>query len=193
MVNNKRNSEAENVAEVLLQAYKQQQSGLLHIERAWEGRTEKGELYILTGQPIYARAGKLSGQAALEFLLSWRSIRFSLIPDASRPPANLSSRLRISSPTPPPVSSPTPPPVAPPPRPLALPAANRNAPARLIPRKSMERPAGLLSSLTRHQRMIYFLVDGQRTIDDLARCSSKEIAEVEAIARELQQLGLIDF
>jgi DNA-binding IclR family transcriptional regulator len=41
--------------------------------------------------------------------------------------------------------------------------------------------------------MIYFLVDGQRSVADLARHSGKTVAEVESILQELQEWNLIVF
>lgn len=183
------NKEAESISDILLAASARQQSGLLNIECIHEGRKEKGELYILAGQPIYARAGKRSGQEALEYILTWHTIRFSLIADASRPPANLSSRVRISPPVIPPNLPPTHSP--------GVPAARENkgqaGSEQFIPRKIGPEPYAFSLSLTRRQRLIYFLIDGQRTITDLARCSGKAVMEVESILYELQQIGLVVF
>ena len=45
--------------------------------------------------------------------------------------------------------------------------------------------------LTRPQRSIYFLVDGHRTVSDLARCTRKSIQEIERLLSELQDRGLV--
>jgi len=45
--------------------------------------------------------------------------------------------------------------------------------------------------LTRRQRLIYFLVDGSRTVADLARTSNKTVLEVELVLSELQEMGLV--
>jgi hypothetical protein len=45
--------------------------------------------------------------------------------------------------------------------------------------------------LTRPQRSMYLLVDGQRSISDLARCTRKSFQEVEHLLQELQQRGLV--
>jgi hypothetical protein len=154
----------------------QQYSGLLRAECATDGLfLAKGEIYLLDGQPIYARTDKLSGLNALKHMLTWRTIRFSLISDAPGPPANLPPRIRIPAP---------------------MPALPSRLPARseielLVPQRTSSLQFALSLPLTHHQRLIYFLIDGQRTIADLVRCSNKAIMEVEAILRELHHMGLI--
>ncbi len=180
----KRSNESANLGEVLLAAHKQQQSGLLRVEHIWEGRVEKGALYILMGQPVYARVEGINGQEALERMLTWHAIRFFLVPDAPRPPANLSAGLHLSFFIVPPEV---------PASPMKPPAARPGRPAELIPRKNKIESTGVLSLLTRPQRMIYFLIDGQRTIEILALCSNKDLAEAESIVLELQRLKLVTF
>src|SRR5258708_34424257 len=92
----KRFDQAANLGEILLTAFTQKQSGLLQVEHRAGKYTEKGELYLLGGQPIYAQAGKLVGQAALDHLLTWQQVQYLLLPEATRPPANLSARVRLS-------------------------------------------------------------------------------------------------
>lgn len=46
-------------------------------------------------------------------------------------------------------------------------------------------------SLTRRQRMVYLLIDGQRTVSDLARTAGKASIDVELVLSELQERGLI--
>jgi hypothetical protein len=180
-------AEAENVSAVLSSVHRQQQSGLLQIESSQNGRGERGELYILAGQPIYARLGKLGGQEALDRLLAWGPISFSFLPDAPRPPANISHR-----PTARPSVSPVSGPLAAPPIPSFRRGYERpQGIETLIAQKNGITQATASVPLTHRQRMIYFLVDGQRTIADLARCSSRTIPEVESILRELQQMRLI--
>lgn len=179
--------EAESISDILQAAYVRQQSGLLNIECMHEGRGEKGDLYILAGQPIYARTGKRSGQEALEYMFTWHTLRFSLVADAPRPPANLSSRIRISPP-----ASPFNPPTLPPPGPsMARASTGLTASEQRIPQKMALEHYAVLPSLTRRQRLIYLLIDGQRTIADLSRCSGKTPTEVETILDELQQIGLV--
>lgn len=186
-MNKGKKNEAESIGEVLASLYRQQQSGLLKVECLQNGRLEKGELYVLAGQPVYARVGKLTGQEALNRLLLWRSLLFSFDPDAPRPPANLAAKAAV---LPPPAPSPAFP-VAP--SPAAVAVQRRDVPTkeRLVPRKVMPAQQILSLPLTHRQRLIYFLIDGQRTLADLSRCSGKSLLEVEQILRELQLQGMI--
>jgi hypothetical protein len=61
----------------------------------------------------------------------------------------------------------------------------------LIPKKSGESQDVLSLPLTRPQRSIYLLVNGQRTIADLARMTRKSIPEVGRLLSELRERGLI--
>lgn len=179
--------EAENLNVVLSSLCRQPQSGLLEVECLQDGRKEKGELYILAGQPVYARAGKLTGQEALNYLLLWRSVFFSFDTDAPRPPANLSSRAAASV-------VPAPGTFFPPTSPHAtLVARNQEiaAPQKFIPHKIGPVQQVLSLPLAHRQRLIYLLIDGQRTIADISRCSGKSLPEVEEILRELQFQGII--
>src|SRR5579883_2447195 len=93
MANKGKKRDAENLGDLLSTLYIQQQSGMLSIESLQNGRWEEGELYILAGQPIYARQGKVGGQEALKRMLLWRPLRFSFSTDAPRPPANLPTNI----------------------------------------------------------------------------------------------------
>jgi hypothetical protein len=186
MANKGQKRDAESLGDLLSTLYTQQQSGLLSVECLHNGRWEEGELYILTGQPIYARMGKQGGQEALKQLLLWRPLRFSFVIDAPRPPANLPASVGISPM--PAHAQPT----------GALRASGNHLmhgayPPReqLVPHK-MGMPRQALSlSLAHRQRMMYFLINGQRTIADLSRTSGKTVPEVEEILQELQHHGLI--
>jgi predicted Rossmann fold nucleotide-binding protein DprA/Smf involved in DNA uptake len=61
----------------------------------------------------------------------------------------------------------------------------------LVPQKRGIEREVLGLPLTRRQRFIYFLVDGRRTVADLARCTGKNIQEIELILSELQEQGLV--
>ena len=61
----------------------------------------------------------------------------------------------------------------------------------LIPHKLSQDRDVLSLPLTRPQRSIYLLVDGRRTVSDLARCTRKSLQEIERLLSELQERGLI--
>lgn len=186
MANKGKKREAESLGNLLSTLYIQQQSGLLTIECFQNGRWEEGELYILTGQPIYARQGKQGGQEALKRLLLWHPLRFSFTMDAPRPPANLPASVG-ALPTPTHVQ----PTVAPrvtgilPNNGAYLPREQRIPHKIGVPQQALSLP------LTHRQRMIYLLINGQRTVADLSRTSAKTIPEVEKILQELHYHGLI--
>ncbi|HEY0753425.1 MAG TPA: DUF4388 domain-containing protein [Ktedonobacteraceae bacterium] len=198
---------AENLGDLLEVARVQQRHGMLRAEYAQEGYLEEGEIYLFAGQPVYARAGRLIGIEALNYLLSWRNIRFAFVTDVPRPPTNIFSSLRYGSTTAPLGS-----------RtqslsPLQLPItgglrwqareqrnmANSSVPPQestsgieiLVPVKVGPERDIFSLGLTRRQRLIYFLIDGQRNVGDLARTTNKTVLETEVIINELQDQGLI--
>ena len=61
----------------------------------------------------------------------------------------------------------------------------------LVPQKLGKERDVLSLPLTRPQRSIYLLIDGRRTIADLARCTRKSMQEIERLLIELQERGLI--
>lgn len=178
--------DARSLGDLLSTLYLQQHSGLLSVECFQHGRWEEGELYILTGQPIYARLGKLGGQEALKQLLLWHPLRFAFATNAPRPPANLPASVG-ALPTPPRVLPTTAPHVS------GNPQANGAHPpeTHLVPHKIGVPPQVHALPLTHRQRMIYFLINGQRTIADLSRTSGRTIPEVEEILQELLYHGLV--
>lgn len=194
---------AESIGDLLEVARTRQRSGLLRAECAQNGRLEEGEIYLLAGQPIYARAGRLAGVEALNYVLSWRNIYFSFVSDVPRPPANIFSGLRpnnMTTPLDPDTRTLTPPPF---PVTGGLRRNERSARAtvppresttgieHLIPQKSDSERDVFSLGLTRRQRLIYFMVDGQRAVADLARTTNKTVLEVELVLGELQELGLV--
>lgn len=194
-----RNTAAVSVGNVLEVARAQQRSGLLSIETAQSGFLEEGELYLLTGQPIYARVGHVTGLDAFNRLLSWRNIYFAFIPGAPRPPTNIFLPGRNVTATLPAYSPPSMLPPAPErtwqpaavepypaPQRESLPGIEHRIPQKVEPERE-------ISSLylTRRQRLVYFLVDAQRTVADLAQTTNKTVLEIELILGELQEQGLI--
>jgi hypothetical protein len=61
----------------------------------------------------------------------------------------------------------------------------------IIPRRIDTGQNVLSLPLTRTQRSMYLLIDGQRSISDLSRCTRKNMQDVEQLLRELQQRGLV--
>lgn len=61
----------------------------------------------------------------------------------------------------------------------------------LVPQKLGNDRDVLSLPLTRPQRSIYLLIDGHRSVADLARCTRKSLQEIERLLSELQERGLI--
>ena len=147
---------AERLDSVLELARARRQNGMMTIEHTQGGRVEEGEVFFQTGQPINARVGHLVGQDALNWLMKWRNITYTIGTEESL--QSVSSTPGIEW---------------------------------LVPQKRGIEREVLALPLTRRQRFIYFLVDGRRTVADLARCTGKNTQEIELILSELQEQGLV--
>lgn len=67
-------------------------TGLLSAERDVNG-LEEGEIYFISGHPVFAALGHLSGRDALNVLVRWGECRFAFEPSAPRPIPNVSGVL----------------------------------------------------------------------------------------------------
>jgi len=190
---NDRAMTAESVSSVLDLARMRRQSGRLKIEQMSGGRLQEGEIYLQAGQPVFVRLGQLSGQDALNRLLSWRNVQFTLQLDEvgtspmSLPPGTGSGAALTPFPVPSESGNE---------RTTGgdMPRISSSAPGLewLTPQKRDVGRDVLSLPLTRRQRFIYFLVDGKRTMSDLSRCTGKTIQEIELILKELQAQGLVN-
>jgi hypothetical protein len=190
---------AESLDIVLELARTRQQSGLVTIEHTQGDKVDEGEVFFQAGQPIYARVGQLVGQNALNWLLQWRNINYTMATDestqsvASTAASNADSAASTPSPlrknSPLNRSSST-----------VTGADGSDSPTKntytpgiewLVPQKRGIEQEVLALPLTRRQRFIYFLVDGRRTVSDLSRCTGKSIQEIELLLSELQEQGLV--
>ena len=147
---------AERLDSVLELARARRQNGMMTIEHTQGGRVEEGEVFFQTGQPINARVGHLVGQDALNWLMKWRNITYTIGTDESLQSVASTPGIKW-----------------------------------LVPQKRGIEREVLALPLTRRQRFIYFLVDGRRTVADLARCTGKNTQEIELILSELRVQGLI--
>ena len=147
---------AERLDSVLELARARRQNGMITIEHTQGGRVEEGEVFFQTGQPINARVGHLVGQDALNWLMKWRNITYTIGTEESL--QSVSSTPGIEW---------------------------------LVPQKRGIEREVLALPLTRRQRFVYFLVDGHRTVADLARCTGKNTQEIELILSELREQGLV--
>jgi hypothetical protein len=167
------------------------------VEQISGGRLLEGEIYLQAGQPVFVRLGQLIGQEALDLLHTWRNVQFTMQLDepGTAPMAPLLPGNNGNSGGGSPSSFPAP--TTPRPERTTtgdLARVNASAPGLewLVPQKRDVGRDVLSLPLTRRQRFIYFLVDGQRTMSDLSRCTGKTIQEIELILRELQAQGLVN-
>jgi hypothetical protein len=193
---------AENLRDILELARSRRLNGIMIIEHKQAGKVEEGEVFFQTGQPIQARIGRLAGQDALNWIMRWHNITYSIGTDESLQSIATSSisTQNIASSTPVPTYlSPN---GLPSTRPVAaqvqvngrsslLNTTSTPGIDWLVPQKRGIEREVLALPLTRRQRFIYFLVDGRRTIADLARCTGKNTQEIELILSELHEQGLI--
>lgn len=202
---NSRENIAGSISEVLELIRFRRQSGLLSVRRIQQGRFEEGEIYFQQGQPTYARASTLAGQEALSWLMSWQQLQYEFVVGAPFPTKS-SVTLPVAPPTEPenapppawpaPYSSPSRDSTGEQPVPPAQPtqasrSTNTAEVERRIPRKARQEENVMSLPLTRPQRLVYMLVDGERTIADLSRCTRKSVQEVCRLLSELQEQGLV--
>ncbi len=191
---------AENFGQVLEIARLRRQNGMMLVEHIQGGKIEEGEVFFQTGQPIHARVGRLNGQDALNWIIRWHNITYTIGTGESL------QSVASSAATQPNYTSPSSTNVFPNANPSTRPIvtrtqANVSGPAVrntstpgiewLVPQKRGIESEVLALPLTRPQRFIYFLVDGHRTVADLARCTGKNTREIEFILSELQEQGLV--
>ena len=176
-----RDDVAERMSDLFALIRTRRQSGLLSVECYESGRFEEGEVRFLKGQPVDAHLHNLDGQQALSQLLMWRQVYFTFSAEASNeiPPSishtpRLPAQAQLTN-----TSIPL------------LPQNTSNNAFEQRPQKLVNEQNVMNLSLTRTQRSLYLLVDGRRTVIDLARFTNKDVQEVHRLLSELQARGLI--
>jgi len=193
---------AESLSEVLELARTRRLNGMITIEHKQGGRVEEGEVYFQIGQLIQARVGRLIGQDALNWLMKWHNITYMIETDDSLQSVAKTTVNDRDKTTPTPLQTYVPSNKMPfTEQAVAQVEVNErssilsNIPTPgiewLVPQKRGVVSEVLALPLTRRQRFIYFLVDGRRTVADLARCTGKNTQEIELILSELQEQGLV--
>lgn len=188
-----RKTTTESIEDLLGAMRAQQQTGLLRVEYFRKGRLEEGEIYLSLGQPIYARTARLAGAEALQHLLGWRNYYYSFVDNEPPPPANIFPSFNTA---PPAQQTPIPMPAL---QPVGAAlrwtvqgpvAAVQDRERQVLQKNRVERDVFSLG-LTRRQRLVYFLIDGRRSVAELVRLTNKTVQEVDEIINELQAQGLI--
>ncbi len=175
-------------------------TGHLSVERGEGAQREEGELLFRHGQIVDVHCGQLHGQSALNWLKTWGVCRFIFVniqADASTGP------LAEIQDQPPPSSLQD---TGSTPRTSltmkqsgewraitgSLPAASAfsNEPYRVVPTEQgvqMIAQAGL-SRLHRH---LFLLLDGQRTVTELARLMGRRTEDMQQLLLDLTRIGIV--
>ncbi len=173
-------------------------SGLLTLWRADGPRQDEIQIIIENGRPTHARRGMYEeyiSTSTLLWLNSWRNIYFTF--QLKRATLQLPAPTdRLPSVTRPLLAITLPPPIPAP----ASPSLSENAYASALSTSSLIVPSITLqgrdfplTSLPRYDRTIFLLINGRRTIDDLAQLTRRSPAEVYASLNRLQKQQLIVF
>ncbi len=208
-----RDNAAESMKDVFALIRSRRQSGVLSVERFENGVFEEGEIHFQAGKPVQGFSGKLTGDAAMKHLLSWRRVYFAFAvtpsssppsnPKDTSPPSQLSAThfgsytQTHSDPLQSPITGPLKRDTE---KSLPFserttgPLARQNAydPATLVPHKVSMQQDVMSLSLTRPQRSVYLLIDGHRSVSDIARFTGKGIPEVMQIILDLRARNLVN-
>lgn len=171
-----RRTATERLADVFQVLQLARKSGLLTVERdsSDEGPTE-GIVKILNGKIVDASAGPYRGNQALDVLRSWGSCYFTF---------QASSSLNSSLPD-------TPPGGAQDNNESRTAASSRGSAPHRLHQVDDALPDFRRMGLSRTHRQLFLLIDGQRTLQELARLTARSLPEVDASLSDLERAGLI--
>ncbi len=180
-----------------------ERSGMLTAERG-EGQTrEEGFIAFNNGQVVEAKVNGQSGPPAFNYLNSWQTCHFSFTTQpmhrsssplqVTQPMARLHSQAAYKTPTTNPLHSDS---MArttgslPENRSLSA-GTSLNLPSRLpAGEETLQRPE-LSARLPRISRRLLLLVNGQRSVSELARLMARSNDELRQLLDELERSGLI--
>lgn len=174
-------------------------SGKLTVKRG-EGLTaEEGMVVFARGQVIQATVGRRSGSDALNWLSTWRQTRYTFMPAETDKKAARSFTPLPAVPLPSEYSPAHP--TGPVPGEVETdklpPAFSRNSRIALdeVPYTMTELGEATARmgqiGLSRLYRSLYLLIDGRRSIGEIAHLVGKPVEEVRAMLRTLARLGII--
>jgi|SRR5579859_2293738 len=84
----------ERLAHILQSIALQQQTGRLSIENVGEQQSEKGEIFFVHGDTVFAHTEHESGEAALYRMMNWREVHYSFF-EGLRAPTQMNQQKRI--------------------------------------------------------------------------------------------------
>lgn len=167
-------------------------NGTLTVERG-DGKTqEEGFIIFVNGRVIEAKVGPYSGATAFNYLNTWQTCRFSFIKDAvnphqsTQPLPDKTDRLPTTSD----YTRTQGPQHTEPNRYYDGGAMPSPRPSRTyFGNTTLQNPDA--TQLPRHHRRLLLLVNGQRSIDELARLMTRSLDEVQRLLHDLRRAGLI--
>jgi Domain of unknown function (DUF4388) len=162
------------------------QSGTLTVERGEGNTVQVGYIVFANGRVVDARAGQYTGLAAFNFLNTWQSCRFSFANTSQTSPHALSPG-RNELPTSRSAS-----------QPLEYyeqhSSGNYNLPV-LLPARLPTGEAALQNpeafQIPRTHRRLLLLVNGQRSLGELARLLGRTPDETQNLLADLERAGFI--
>lgn len=173
-------------------------TGILTVERG-EGTTyEEGTMTFVSGQVIQATLGPYVGRDAATKLFSWQACRFMFVPTL---PEQLSSGMLPTPQTQPEVKAVTRPGTTRPLYRLEQPDPTTHGDLSLRPaiaaysKESMNAVLRILDQqrLSRTHRRLFLLIDGRRSIKELATLIGRTPGETATMLADLERAGLIQF
>ena len=181
-----------------------QENGVLIVRRGEGSTLEVGRMVFVNGQIKEMTTGRRSGVAALNWLSTWSQCRYTFTSSNGKQakPLNLesapaatngrlfagdlnSNRGQRRSELPLPVSASNwerrPPPAPSPASMIFYPTLPLASALRSIEQ----------SNLSRTHRQLFLLIDGQRSVQELARLAARNEQDIQVFLRDLQRIGII--
>ena len=219
----------ERLVQVLQSIALQQQTGSLSVEHVGEQGSEKGEIFFVNGDTVFARTERESGETALHRVMNWNEVRY-IFTEGAKAPMGMEMRNRgrfaqrpvhgtmrpvvpielqetrqtpaIGMPAIP--KSIRPPAITVTPAfPYAkVPASQREAGVENHPQPGIHAIFRVLPTVTmqpvmmkmeRRERIIFLLLDGRRTLQDVARLVHRDELDVARILVRLYKQGYIEY
>jgi len=171
-------------------------TGILTVERGEGATFEEGTMTFVNGQVVEATLGPYVGRDAATKLFSWQACRFMFVPTL---PGQLSSGMLPTPQTQPEVKAVTKPGATGPLYRFQQPDPTTHGDLSLRPaiaaysKESMDAVMRILDQqgLSRTHRRLFLLIDGRRSIKDLATLIGRTPGETATMLADLERAGLI--
>jgi hypothetical protein len=157
----------EHLTNILAAITQRHQTGVLSIEYVGEQGIEKGEIYFEGGNTVHARTEEEWGKSALARISHWRRVQCAFFEGVKPLTAFYTPLSHVE---------------------LAHPGIHAVFQAR-----PAAATAPALSHLERRARMVFMLLDGKRTVQDVARLTNHTESEVARILVRLLKSGYIEY